>query len=418
MQTKVSFSSAFCIVLVFFKVSIAAPLFAQSPNPFDGNAIFEMLGQHTGSAKMQQLKKYLSEDSETKFTESIWFSREKGLEIGIDDGKVERVFMHGRSPYNYGTQPFKGNYLLGITYDNTETQIISQLGQPHKKGSSGELLYYVKHGEVVYYVGIDMNEDGKSVKHTHIKLDENNNKPTLNSQYHTSGSANATTGQPSAAPLQASQTGCVSGNCYEGMSTYVWESGSKYIGEYSKGKREGFGSYFFSNGDQFTGEWRDNQRHGTGMYIYATEGRYKKYLGEWYDGKRSGIGLMEYRDGSKKLGEWEENEPIDSDGQKGCLAGDCQNTYSDYIWEDGSRYIGNFRASKPHGKGTMYFENGSKYTGGFRDGTAHGRGILHATDGSKYEGEWVNGLKDGFGTLYHPNGEVETGEWKDGNLLP
>ena len=65
------------------------------------------------------------------------------------------------------------------------------------------------------------------------------------------------------------------------------------------------------------------------------------------------------------------------------------------------------------GQGTFIYDNGDKYVGEFKDGRRHGQGTFTAADGDKYVGEWRDGERHGRGTASFPNGNQYVGEWKD-----
>ncbi len=106
------------------------------------------------------------------------------------------------------------------------------------------------------------------------------------------------------------------------------------------------------------------------------------------------------------------------DIKKGCISGNC-NT----------------------GQGTFAFSNGTKYTGEFKDGKSHGKGIISDYKGNKTYGYWENGVKNGKSksvdaennTFYsaYVNGKkhcdckvmdkngtiIRTEKWENGNLI-
>ena len=43
-----------------------------------------------------------------------------------------------------------------------------------------------------------------------------------------------------------------------------------------------------------------------------------------------------------------------------------------------------------HGKGTMIWEDGSKYTGDFKEGRIEGFGTRTFVNGDEYTGSWLN----------------------------
>ncbi len=75
--------------------------------------------------------------------------------------------------------------------------------------------------------------------------------------------------------------------------------------------------------------------------------------------------------------------------KKGCLHGNCSDTYS------------KFR-----------FENGDVYEGMAKNGKANGNGIYQWADGDVYTGEFLDGLKEGKGTYYYSDGTSQQGYWK------
>ena len=105
-------------------------------------------------------------------------------------------------------------------------------------------------------------------------------------------------------------------------------------------------------------------------------------------------------------------------------------------WPGGTKYEGEFKADKFHGKGIitkgrskyagdfvhgrkegygfMVFEGASTYEGEWRGGRMEGFGEYILSDGSRYEGSWENGLKSDLGMHTKANGERFDGNWKGG----
>ncbi|CAF3228836.1 unnamed protein product, partial [Rotaria sp. Silwood2] len=81
------------------------------------------------------------------------------------------------------------------------------------------------------------------------------------------------------------------------------------------------------------------------------------------------------------------------------------------IYPDGSRYKGNLRGGKRHGRGTYDFVNGEKYEGEWADDQTNGIGIRNFPNGNRYEGNERNGKRHGYGILYFVNGEKYEGDW-------
>lgn len=401
-----------------------APLKAVSP--FDGNGLFELMGLSVNSEPLKVLKKFLEEDSNTKFNETVWFSRKKGLEIGLKHGKVIRVFVHGKSPYVYGTKPFGGTYPLNIQYTDNVTAIKQRLGKPVEEKSWGGLIYYVKHRDRVFYTSIEPNEDQQSIKYVFIKESPIKRSSGLSS---TAFGGLGTAIQEKTTPIVKKESsnekkeevvrrvGCVKGNCVDGIGTYNWESGSTYIGQFSTGKRTGFGTLYYENGDMYVGDWKENQKEGNGMYRYKAKGSLKQYTGEWESGVRKGFGYMLYRNGVERIANWD-GKNYQEINKTGCIMGDCQNQLSEYVWaDDGSRFVGKYTNGKRNGTGTYYYGKGGKYTGEFTDGKRSGKGTYYFANGNKYVGAWLNDKQEGYGILYQQDGRVVNGTWKKGQLI-
>ena len=104
------------------------------------------------------------------------------------------------------------------------------------------------------------------------------------------------------------------------------------------------------------------------------------------------------------------------------------------VLKDGSRYVGEAKGKKPHGKGKVFyvngdvyegdfvkglrsgqgtyiFKDGEKYVGSFLEDRHHGNGTYFFADGRRYEGDWENDFQQGNGTMYYPNGDKYAGEW-------
>ena len=92
---------------------------------------------------------------------------------------------------------------------------------------------------------------------------------------------------------------CISGNCINGIGTYTWADGAKYVGEYKDDKRQGQGTFTYPDGDKYVGEWKDNKRQGQGTFTYASG---VKYVGEWKDDKKHGQGTYTFKNGTKQTG--------------------------------------------------------------------------------------------------------------------
>ena len=82
---------------------------------------------------------------------------------------------------------------------------------------------------------------------------------------------------------------CVQGDCKNGLGTYLWDRGDKYVGEWKMQNMHGFGIGTWPNGDRYEGDWVNGQRTGQGKYFYSGGG---VYTGEWKNNNRHGEGTM------------------------------------------------------------------------------------------------------------------------------
>jgi len=83
---------------------------------------------------------------------------------------------------------------------------------------------------------------------------------------------------------------------------------------------------------------------------------------------------------------------------------------------DGSRYEGEFKEGKYHGKGQHTLGSGSTYVGEFENGKYHGRGTAKLMSGSTYVGEFRDGKMNGQITFTAANGNKYVGEFKDNRM--
>ena len=109
--------------------------------------------------------------------------------------------------------------------------------------------------------------------------------------------------------------------------------------------------YLWENGTKYMGEWKDGKKHGQGTFTYG-KGKWEgdKYEGEFKVGYRNGQGT--------------------------------------YTWSDGDKYVGEFKDDKPNGEGTYTWPDGKKHEGEFKEGIKHGQGTFTLSNGSRYVGEW------------------------------
>jgi len=153
------------------------------------------------------------------------------------------------------------------------------------------------------------------------------------------------------------------------------------------------------------------------------------YLGGAVNGKREGIGAYIFNDGSRFEGEFS-NDNIDGSGIyfwtsdhyfAGTWVNGHREGYGIEVHPDGSYVIEYFsndvcltQAPQPRNAQRLNVANGY-YLGEMREGKPHGRGKFYWNDGSSFEGTWINGVINGSGLLKFANNQgVYVGNWKNG----
>jgi hypothetical protein len=246
---------------------------------------------------------------------------------------------------------------------------------------------------------------------------------------------------------------CESGNCQDGYGILITQSGSKYLGEFKNGKKNGQGVFHYSDNIKYVGSWRNDLRHGLGnvyingkvaqtgtwendkiteqskviygcvsgnctngfgiyvhksgekIYAQFSKGKIinnvvcyyangEKYIGSWYNNHRDGLGTLYQRDGKVSDGIWGKDLFIGATKNEaliGCVSGNCGNGDGVYIYEDKTRYNGEFKNGLAVGFGICYYADGDISVGNWKNHAFDGQGTMYYNDGSTLEGNWKNG---------------------------
>lgn len=109
--------------------------------------------------------------------------------------------------------------------------------------------------------------------------------------------------------------------------------------------------------------------------------------------------------------------PVYSFGLEGkCIEGDCANGHGIYVYQEGEKYVGEWKDNKYHGQGTLIETDGRRFEGEWREGEKV-KGVQIYSDGGKWVGGFnEEGLFDGAGELTTPDGVIGRGVWKNGNI--
>ncbi len=182
----------------------------------------------------------------------------------------------------------------------------------------------------------------------------------------------------------AQTDGCISGNCTNGIGTYLWETKQEYTGEFVNGIRTGLGVYDWDDGSYYYGFFVNGILEGKGIYLSSDEAQ-TTLVGTFHDGKLA-----------------DANNFIAT----GCLLGNCTDGVGVYLWDNNDMYIGKWVHGERTGYGRFDWADGSLYTGEFKNGQLDGKGYYKKADGKIMDGDFVNGSFTG--TVQDPldDGEI------------
>ncbi len=98
----------------------------------------------------------------------------------------------------------------------------------------------------------------------------------------------------------------------------------------------------------------------------------------------------------------------------GCISGNCNNGFGQYVHEIQGSYIGEWEQGKRQGFGTYYNSDGNKvFEGQYKKGKREGLGIYYFKNGDKYEGEFRGNKINGKGIYYYKSGDSYEGEFNE-----
>ncbi len=212
--------------------------------------------------------------------------------------------------------------------------------------------------------------------------------------------------------------GCVSGNCKDGWGKYQY-NGGYYDGFWVNGKKDGYGLYKWVGTGKYIGSWKKDQMQGYGVYIADNEDN----IAGWYaNGQLNGVGYTVtgnvWEQGIYTNGNLTTSYSFVATGNdSGCTAGDCENKYGRFNWDNGDSFTGFWKNGSMY-LGTYTFASGDKYSGTFnKENQFDGFGRYFYEDGGYYGGEWLNGTYEGKGYYHDKEFKKQIGMWKNRALV-
>lgn len=173
---------------------------------------------------------------------------------------------------------------------------------------------------------------------------------------------------------------CIYGNCENGFGVQEFKDGTVYSGGFLNGLFSDYGTIGLSNGERYEGGWHRGKKHGKGIYHY-TDG--SVYEGNFKNNSKYGKGTFQ--------------------------------------WSDETKLEVVFMSGEPEGLGilTLPYSKVKPMKGIYKNGIIYeGEGIFIYDDGNRYIGNWKNGKENGFGMKLNSEGTIiERGAYKDGNLI-
>jgi hypothetical protein len=166
-----------------------------------------------------------------------------------------------------------------------------------------------------------------------------------------------------------------------------FDNGDMYEGFIVQGKFHGKGLYLYFDGSKYDGDWEKGKYSGNGKLNFNSG----FYNGGWLKGKKHGFGSLFRNDGMSYVGDWLQDE-FSGNGK--------------IIHQNGDEYEGQFLKGKMNGKGIYKFSSGESYEGYFKNNFINGYGIYIWANGNKYEGEWKNDQRSGKGALIDKDNNI------------
>ena len=191
-------------------------------------------------------------------------------------------------------------------------------------------------------------------------------------------------------------------NLFHGNGRMTYHNRDYYDGEWNQNIPEGKGKFMFRDGEYFEGDFVNGQFEGQGIFYYKDGTRYD---GQWKLNKRHGYGTQTNKQSKAQQGDWEDDTFLGESSSNGSLKQSkgnssdlrdcgsmyCANGTGSFEYQDGSKYVGDFKLGNAEGFGKCNYVSGNVYEGEWKNHAPHGEGIMSFTDGTNYVARWENG---------------------------
>jgi hypothetical protein len=287
---------------------------------------------------------------------------------------------------------------------------------------------WIQKRKYTYYTGSSARWEIKEIEYRKITYHDGVvtgsdvfNQKDLDDAIAIQSSLSVWTDDPRAIDNRIANQGCVKGNCVDGFGKMNYENGV-YEGFFKNSKRHGFGFYQWNDKSTYLGNWENDKLSGFGLYDVKDNPKMRFYTGYFSNGNYEGKGLL--MTDKRQIGIFKNGTLVtrmdfySNDTKTGCTAGDCQNGYGRFIFNNGDQFDGFFQNGKLS-SGNYIFSSGGTYSGEFNASNQfHGYGSYGDGKSFMQMGEWVNGAFQGLGLYFETvTQKYNAGIWENGNLV-
>jgi len=238
-----------------------------------GKMTFKKGGQYIGQFKKNKFNgqgKYTYPNGDLYYGE--WLEN-------IAEGEGEYVFTNGNvyvgkfkagKFHGYGTMLYEnGSYFEG-QWENNKKEGLGIMYAPNGDTTEGVWVNGKKKSSEKVNESISSNANLKPDSNIEVVVQKVKKEQTHEVKEHKD------------IKLKTALRNCNTEDCNSGRGQFDYRDGTKYVGDFQRGKPQGEGTVFYSNGDKYVGGWKNHAPNGKGIMHY----RYGRNLGAvWKDGK-------------------------------------------------------------------------------------------------------------------------------------